>query len=1547
MGVDRYRDHTFRSMPFITGELRALAEALKESGYQEPKVLEADELHAQVIEEEIEQFVRKAATGDHLLLVLSGHGFHSDGSDFLVTGPAQYDSLRFQNHCLRIEFGEFLLESKATQLVVAVDACREPFEERSKSLGSIANWGKGHTGYEDRDVSGQPRYAHVYACTRYETAGYGREPDAPADDETRGFSYFTRALTEIARDTSAPGTLDAMETPLGERVRAIARDDGFHSDQRVQITYATGKEGLLLFPAHGAGRAGRQEGEHPWQKAAVQHEAWHRVRRGGLTEAQRDEAVGQVRDAVVALVGRWGQETDSAGAWLDDCGDIWRPAGCESRMASCVAAMLRSAPDLSLTEAALLVLGPYLYTAFGTQLAYQARDIRPWTLVDGPPADQSRAFGTRAAFERYFSGHTALKDRERRARQRGRDGEARAVAWWLARQWLLRLPAAREEVRRSGLAGLETLPSDAEFEPVLVRQVLGAGRLRKLVHLIGLDLEQTRPPQSETVAALQRTEHTVDWDRIGTLLTVAHHMAADPVLLPSLVAEHLGISEPVNGKEFRETLSSLDWQPDGSRRVLSVECPHQSVELALGQHIDALDRTVRAVLARPDGARVAAWGVPAGFGSAKVTPALNDDETPRYEAVDVRFRLDGDRVRDLLMGEQLYRDRTLALRELYQNALDACRYRQARTELWNRRNPDEPADWQGEIVFTQGVEDGRPYIECHDNGVGMGRHELRRLFAFAGSRFVEERDFLAEWAEWEKEGITFHPNSRFGVGVLSYFMLADEIRVTTTRLGKNMQPGEQLVVHIDGPGALFSIQSKRSVLRPGTKVRLYLRDPEEKISCGEVLRRQLWVSDFSVRVAEDGKDPLVWEPRRLSDYVGSGFPDQYAGAWKSRDGETVPAQDAGDGVWWCPGLGAVLADGLWAGQARFGATVNLTGEQAPKLSVDRSTILDDHEEYVGRLLAEKIPVLFEGDGRILSLEWLQALMIGGWPQRGGKLPDGKTPAGRQGELADRIAERSVTCGHEFSIQPFLGAALPVDTAVVGCSPADRWLVGLARMAGGAMVITGDNTVFNEWRARAWSAADPGAGVVLRRPPVRKARPTDEMILGRVSDPDEALTPGELLACCLGSGRTLAYVVERLGDFGVQLPDQEILSRLAAVVDREKEMPLAQLVKMLSRDADGVAPWLRPGDEVDFTRLSRRGFVLRTAARLLGGLGFQVPGHEDIDRLTSSGTWPPQRKHLPWMVLCRNLDPRAELPLDQPVPRTHLAVAAGAFPGQSDKIAEALTAAGHRLPRGAVPDRADPVDLALISERGNGRPPWRRDAGALPLHHVFEISRQTGREVDDLAQRATALGYELSEVPRAEERDLCAQLVEDMTKYAGLLDAVFRLPAGFVLDLAKHHSLPDQEIGRRLIDLGFNVCALDEHPSRPRDYGELILMSRDLRGEKPWLDMARPVPWYHVLWAAQDQLRARKEVIDVLTRCGYDVVPEPPAGDWTSAEDATLLRILRGGMNHWLRAGSAVPLTNILQAAHRLRRPPTQVARRLEQLGHVLPDDLEFVEPGMP
>ncbi|GLP71941.1 hypothetical protein TUSST3_85600 [Streptomyces sp. TUS-ST3] len=1551
IGVDHYSDSAFPSMPFITAELRELAAALKAAGYDEAEVVDADERNGPMLKDEVAGFLSRGVPGDHLLLVLSGHGFHQDGLDYLITGPATWGSLHFRDMCLPIEFGRYLVHRcEADQLVVAVDACRVELDTYSKSATDRLAWGKGAMGYGEADTLGSPRYAHVYACNRYGKAQFGSAAAEPAGDaEPKQFSYFTRALTEIARDATAPGFLHAVEPVLDERVRAIAQETGVPADQCVQVNYATGRDDLLLFRDRGTD-AGREEApEHRWQEWAADHEAWRRVVCEQLDEEQKAQAIAQTKEAVARLVGLWGADTDAADSWLAEQGDIWRPAGSERRMSRGVEQMLRDsgpAPGqdggratpgvaLSLTEAALLVAGPFLYAAFGTRYAWLARDLRPWTLADDTPADASCGFADRAAFDRYCDGHLSLRDRERRARQRGRDDEARAVAWWLARQWLLRLPATRRAVRDSGLAGLDVLPDGPEFEPPLVREVLAPARLRHLADLIGLDLEQPPSPEPETVAALDAAEHVVDWEKTGILLTVAHHMAVDPILLSSLIAEHLGISAPVDGGAFRTALEGLTWLREGPRRrVLSVECPHEAVELALGEHAEALDRTVRVLLHGPAGERAQSWGVPPALGAGKVKAALGEDGKPRYDTADIRFRLDGDRVRDLLMGEQLYQDRALALRELYQNALDACRYRRARTDLWNLQHPDDlDEDWNGEIVFVQGEENGRRFIECRDNGIGMGRHELRHLFAFAGSRFVEERGFLEERATWDAAGIPFHENSRFGIGVLSYFMLADEIRVTTTRLGENLLPEECLEVTIDGPGALFRIRSKGVRRQAGTTVRLYVRNPQDTVSCGKVMRKHLWVSDFAVRVEELGSDTLAWRPGELSEYVR---PLAQPVIWRQ--------QDAGDGVWWCTGPGAVLADGLWAGEARFGCVVNLTGKRAPRLRLDRAAMLDDHEEYVAGLLAEKVPVLFEAGGEVLSLEWLYALVMGEWRTRGRfRSVSDDTPEGGQGLLADLIAAQAVARGHHFSISSG-GTTVVADSLTVGCCPGDPFVLDYTRTAGGAPIVESEEAgLFGEWRAMVWAAASPASGVRLRVAlPV--ARATDESLLSEIEQRDGAPLPlGAVLRAARSTGVTVAYAAARLREFGLELPGDSLLERLEEVDDPGT----------LARDGRGGSDWLPAGAKLTVPMLeddfyaptgSPRDRVRRLdRARLMAGLGFDVPDDDEIDAFMAV-----DHETLEHRVVRRDLERYgSELPRDRAVTATHLILARRTFRGQESRIVEVLTEAGYQLPD-TVPDEATDLDFALVSRDGDGQAPWNAEDRPVPLHHVLRICRTRRADPGALAERLAGLGITPPELPPEETLREYGRIIDDVLRFYNTSEFGFVilppvLHPTLVLTLAREHGLPDLEIAGRLTELGYDVPGLD-HPSHPRDYLDLVVMSRAQDGLEPWLDRNRPVSWQHIVRGAYENRVAHEDIVDRLTRCGYDVVPPPSYEEWGPMEDLTLLRRSPGQPEEWLSPVTPVAVTQVLRAAHQLGRTPTAVARRLEELGHTLPPDIEFVEP---
>jgi hypothetical protein len=162
---------------------------------------------------------------------------------------------------------------------------------------------------------------------------------------------------------------------------------------------------------------------------------------------------------------------------------------------------------------------------------------------------------------------------------------------------------------------------------------------------------------------------------------------------------------------------------------------------------------------------------------------------------------------------------------------------------------------------------------------------------------------------FRKHGVEFVPNSRFGIGVISYFMLADKIEVETCRMAYGgPAKGPVLTVTIVGPGHLFRIQENHSTEGvPGTRVRLYLKDGDRAPSCVDLLRKVLGIAQFRITATHDDQHD-VWEPDRLHARTRPAF-DQH-GIDAFGDSIACSKQDAGQ-VIWCEHGGALLVDGIY------------------------------------------------------------------------------------------------------------------------------------------------------------------------------------------------------------------------------------------------------------------------------------------------------------------------------------------------------------------------------------------------------------------------------------------------------------------------------------------------------------------------------------------------------------------------------------------------------------------------------------------------------------
>jgi len=179
----------------------------------------------------------------------------------------------------------------------------------------------------------------------------------------------------------------------------------------------------------------------------------------------------------------------------------------------------------------------------------------------------------------------------------------------------------------------------------------------------------------------------------------------------------------------------------------------------------------------------------------------------------IAFDLDKKTIVNLLIGSFLYSRTDTAFRELAQNAIDTCR-------LKNIISP--------EFVPNVEIEFDNEKISFQDNGIGMSFEEASEFFSRKGSSFYVSND-LKELLK----GKEFDPINKFGIGVLSSFMIADKMVVDTKK--ENCAPCRFIIDDIS-EGWTYETGGRTTT---GTKVTLFLNDMGKKIEKQEALRHYL------------------------------------------------------------------------------------------------------------------------------------------------------------------------------------------------------------------------------------------------------------------------------------------------------------------------------------------------------------------------------------------------------------------------------------------------------------------------------------------------------------------------------------------------------------------------------------------------------------------------------------------------------------------------------------------------------------------------------------
>lgn len=203
-----------------------------------------------------------------------------------------------------------------------------------------------------------------------------------------------------------------------------------------------------------------------------------------------------------------------------------------------------------------------------------------------------------------------------------------------------------------------------------------------------------------------------------------------------------------------------------------------------------------------------------------------------------------------VLAKHLYSTPIVVVRELVQNAHDAC----------TRRRIEDPSAPPGFILLTPNEEAGTLVVE--DGGAGLTRAEIIEFLATVGRGYTRELRAKAEAAQSEELiGL-------FGLGFLSAFAVSSRVTVRT----RSYQEGSESWIYQSKDGMRYTLEPGED--RPvGLRVELELKPEHRVLADRDALREMLGhyclLLRVPVQIAGDSAplnaEPPPWRDQALAD----------------------------------------------------------------------------------------------------------------------------------------------------------------------------------------------------------------------------------------------------------------------------------------------------------------------------------------------------------------------------------------------------------------------------------------------------------------------------------------------------------------------------------------------------------------------------------------------------------------------------------------------------------------------------------------------------------
>ncbi len=229
-----------------------------------------------------------------------------------------------------------------------------------------------------------------------------------------------------------------------------------------------------------------------------------------------------------------------------------------------------------------------------------------------------------------------------------------------------------------------------------------------------------------------------------------------------------------------------------------------------------------------------------------------------FETKKLQFKLAQENILQLLVGHTLYNDSSVVVREITQNAIDAVK-------LQNliEKNKHKTIT-KGKILINW--NENKRILSFTDNGTGMTIGEIENYLLTVGASKYRDDIFIKEYPN-------FNSISRFGIGILTCFMIADDVDIITNSeeeseanmISLRKVNGNYLLKKFDKSSLLQDIQQH------GTRIELHVCNDVKMDKLKSDLMKWIVVPEIPVYLSFNDDQPIRIGYETLGDVIDDYF----------------------------------------------------------------------------------------------------------------------------------------------------------------------------------------------------------------------------------------------------------------------------------------------------------------------------------------------------------------------------------------------------------------------------------------------------------------------------------------------------------------------------------------------------------------------------------------------------------------------------------------------------------------------------------------------------